>query len=215
MSTTLPVCKYQIEYRALKALALLASKDATRYVLNGVAIESRDREVFVVAVDGRRLGVMRYLATEDGTPNEETLIIPHDLIKRIPKPIISDCVTVESNCARITITSDDSNITGNGIVGNFPSWRQVIPTKGTHAPKRIDFNPELLKDFFAIAKIITKNDPAVTMEQATTQENEASGPFIIRVPKNPDFLGVLMPLREGVDGDMVQEWAKAKEVTSA
>lgn len=70
---------------ALKATELFTSKDATRYVLNGVLLEIADANTaFFVATDGRRLLAVRLPAPDiTGFDRPLKVIIPNSLTKFI------------------------------------------------------------------------------------------------------------------------------------
>jgi len=79
-----------IEHSHLRAASLFASKDETRYVLNGVLIQIPDPTTAIVtATDGRRLFSMRSKVETEGFTGPEFAIVPRRLIsttKSKPKP---------------------------------------------------------------------------------------------------------------------------------
>jgi|GEM_PF-3895726 len=222
-TTPLPICKFPIELKALKALALLASKDETRYVLNGVAVSREGGSIFVVATDGRRLGVIRCIATDEHEFTEtRPLIIPLDLIKRAPKPIVGHEVTISSDGKLITITNHIDTVVGKGIEGNYPNWKHVIPDGPVCAPRRIAFNPEQMRGFFDVGKVLVGYKTSFLLEQIAPTDNQNhegfwSSPFILRISGLNEFFGILMPLSTSrEDIEFIPGWVSAlKEVKNA
>ncbi len=193
---TSPVCRYTVEYKYLKALALFASKDPCRYVLCGVAIEGRGTSAFIVGTDGWRIGIISTQLCEGDTGSEEVLIIPTDLIKRLPKPRLYN-VTVECDGDMITITSDDSKVSGKSIKGTFPNWRGAVDETEFTTPKRVRFNPEVMSAYFNAAKIINRGGGVVIEcgKPKGETEKDSGTPFFIRIPLAPEFFGMMMPVR--------------------
>jgi len=116
----------------------VASDDKTRYVLQGVHIapDPEHHTAHLVATDGRRL-----VATE--VPRFAALppiIIPttaaRALCTMFGRPFCPDgAIRVDhiSDTARFEIRGGPFTLTGRGIDGNFPNWRQAVPAthKGT------------------------------------------------------------------------------------
>src|SRR5690606_36946223 len=129
---------------------------------------------------------------DDDAPRDEVLIIPADLIKRIPKPSVGDYVTIEAQGNQVSAISGGVTIGGQAIDGNYPNWRNVVPKGPTGHPTRINIYPCFLKDLIAAGKAITGRDEAVVMEQSLFNQ-EGSGdwatPLIIRFASIPNFLG--------------------------
>jgi len=96
-----------------------ASTDPSRYILNGVLIESSDSGVFVVCTDGRQLAW-----SEVGDARREfSAVIPTlaaDAISReCVAPGDSICVGEDS----VLLSGDDFKLWTKTITGRFPEWR--------------------------------------------------------------------------------------------
>lgn len=103
-----------------------ASKEATRYYLNGVCIEVRDGKGFMVATDGHKL-----LCAPFGTQEPDgQYIIPRTLIANLKISRKSEQnVTVGIEGQRVTLTHGDGAFVGQLVDGTFPDWRRAIPSE--------------------------------------------------------------------------------------
>ena len=122
---------------SLAAIAKCASNDSSRYVLNGVFFTPEDGGR-LVATDGRRLAC----AAAEVPPT--AFILPNQSAKVLAHP---DFISREANVRLqkigetdwISIRSGNHLLISKIIQGNYPNYRQVIPS---HAPELVSFSPD-------------------------------------------------------------------------
>jgi DNA polymerase-3 subunit beta len=160
----------QVFQDALRLTSYAMSKDASRYVLNGICFEhltyqparkekakdsdgkpfvkeipERPMSTTMIATDGRRLATSS-ISLGGPVPNDINAIIPdatvymlEKLKKRIPTDLLISHQSERSEKPEgakdyatwpgfIRFHLVDTIITSKLIEGNFPNWRQVIPT---------------------------------------------------------------------------------------
>lgn len=113
--------------RILGAVLPFASEDQTRYVLNGVGIVEKEKQLVFCATDGK---TMRVEQTEIPTPG--LAIIPTASAKLIRDSCGDSDSVVEFTLAEnaFTACSGGWRIIGKLIEGSFPQWQQIIPYAG-------------------------------------------------------------------------------------
>jgi DNA polymerase-3 subunit beta len=140
------------------------SAEETRYYLNGVLVERRDGELFLVATDGSRLHVVALPAPDGSEPLadiEQSLIVP-----RKAAPIIAGlCAEARVDIAlakgKMRIDSGETVMVSKLIDGNFPDWRRVVPAS---APNSCSIDPRALEAALGrVNAINTSKDPAVKL----------------------------------------------------
>jgi len=152
-----------------------ASKDETRYVLNGVLFMIKKDKMQIVATDGRRLALSsRVLPEEIGA--EKKAIVPTRTVQELLKILGDDKnVKVIMTDNQIFFDIDKTNIISRLIDGDFPNFDDVIPKEKKDkakiertgllaATKRASLftNPDSMAvkmDFAKNKLIISKNSP--------------------------------------------------------
>lgn len=175
-----------IDPKILKALALFASKDATRYMLMCVRLEVGPEHTIAVACDGRRLAAYRF-PTVDHDGSVRNVNIPLDLIKKMPTwkkmpsflEFTDDTVTAKT----------DWSVTMKQVEGEYPKWRMVVPTIDKHGTLPTMVHGLLLTDFGKAFKILGVE------EHIRIFQNDYTSSMIVTNESIPDFVGVLMPCR--------------------
>lgn len=172
----------KINVNYLKAAAIVASKEAVRYYLNGVAIQANDKGVFIVATDGHRACVFRQSEAHDSAPID--IIIPSSAINALKTK--EDTVDLRKiNDTQYMI----GNIAFEPVDGTFPDWRRIVPkeTSGETA----QFNPAYVGDFAKVAKALNKGASVLIAHNGYSASLVSFGPDI-------DGFGLLMPkMRHG------------------
>lgn len=204
----------QIELGKLKAANVFASKEETRYYLNGVFFEIVNGEAALVATDGHRLIKIPVKASGE----DQKVIIPRQLIDKI-KPVrgVEMCDFLFSSSGAIEIEYDGNTYKGEAIDGTFPDYRRVIPDQKAeiaaeqrrraklkaaerskkyaedHDVFEVGFNPTLLADFAKINAFLGFKNSGVRM----TLTHDAKAPVVITMggTNRDQYLGVLMPMR--------------------
>jgi len=189
--------QFNFDIRALKATAIAAGTDATRYYLNGVNVEHTPSGPVFIATDGHRLIATRQ-NWQDTTPAQfSPVIIPLTLIKRvkIARKIDNATITIEAKgqgVFSISIYYAGATYAENAIAGTFPDWRRVIPTScdGTAA----QYNPDYLADFKEAGRILEGSK----CERAVAISYNGGSPALVRFwhdDQPVQSFGVIMPLR--------------------
>lgn len=174
------------------------SKEETRYYLQGVLVEPHPEGALAIATDGHRLGVQ---FAKDAICNEAKVWrVPAEMKvnKKSPSWVVG---TINDGIARLhlvatsipkdaqsdtaelaSLRTDKSTVSfGNAIVADltaYPNWRHILPEKHETDAERA-FRGEYVKSF----------GNAVVL-----RGRDNSAPHIVETD-DPDFFGVLMPMR--------------------
>ena len=181
----------ELDLKLVKAAAICASKEETRYYLKGVAIQASAKGVFIVATDGHRLAAFKQLQGYDG--ESFNIIIPLDIIAKIKlnkKDPLATLKLADGLLNQWSITHDGSTITFNVVDGTFPDWQRIIPSELNG--KTAQFNMTYLGDFAKVAKALTGSETSVSIA------HNGDGPALLSFGEEIDGLGVLMPLRKTI-----------------
>ena len=150
-----------INLRALKACALVASTETSRYYLQGVSLEMAPTHNIMVATNGYVLIAAKRAsagntvqAAPEGTP---PVIIPSTMIAQIK--LTRRCgdtgeLTIEKD--RLTLEYDAGTLVGKAIDGTFPDWRRVVPT--SVSGKVGHYNPAYLALLGKAYALLTDSD---------------------------------------------------------
>jgi DNA polymerase-3 subunit beta len=125
---------FDIDIRALKAAAIAASTEQTRYYLNGVCIQHTPTGPVFVATDGHRLIAARHDWQGDAPALFAPVIVPLELLKRIKivrkaSDVATITLTGEGGDRKVAIDYAGATVAANAIDGTFPDWRRVTPQK--------------------------------------------------------------------------------------
>jgi DNA polymerase-3 subunit beta len=121
---------YAIDTSALKQAVsqtiLTASNDATRPVLTGVFWHSHEGSLYLAATDGYRLSERRLVPTT----SDVQAIIPTTTLQEVLRMLNDDINEVEVlfDESQVRFRLNDAEITSRLIDGNFPDYRQLIPS---------------------------------------------------------------------------------------
>lgn len=118
----------------MRKTSFAISTDEARYVLNGVFISLKDHKMTMVATDGRRLALVdEELDVPDNCQGE--FIIPAKAVNELNR-LLQDKGDLEikysENQAAFLLRGEKEGqveITTKLIEGNYPNYRQVIPTE--------------------------------------------------------------------------------------
>ena len=185
----------QINLRAIKACSYAMSTEATRYYLNGVALEMSADHVIAIATDNHRMIVMRAGDGIPGMTGREILIIPADTVKKIKiKGGVSDAwlEKIEQNATMKTglwaIKYGTETYAFNPVDGTFPEmWRNVCP-RHIKQGEIAQFNPGYLEDMAKAQSVYWKT-------QIITVIHNGTGPAWVRFSPDVQGFGVIMPVR--------------------
>jgi hypothetical protein len=196
----------QINLRTLKAVALAASTEETRYYLNGVWIECRESHVTYVATNGHVL-----LCAQEELPALEpgaaprlvgNWIVPNATIKSLK---IKGKDRAAGDIAELRQLAPLQFILGESVFvpvdGSFPDWRRVVPCKpagiGNYDKKTktwdgvpSQFDPALVAVFGTFAKLMALGDSHIN--HAAFGDPHA---VTFSRPNMERAFGILMPRR--------------------
>jgi len=174
-----------------------ASKDGTRYILNGVKISGN----LVTSTDGRTL--FAAVCHRDEDDDTRDALIPTRAAKAawpqskrkgkgvsdLPLLTINP---IEDGLATVTITdSKFDKTTIKEINGRFPSIHKVVPDVSGHTFK-IGLNANYL---LQIAKCFGQAEVVLHVNPSTMEGGSVSDPMLVTNPDSPDALAILMPMR--------------------
>jgi DNA polymerase-3 subunit beta len=141
----------------MKKTSFAVSTDESRYVLNGIFISLKDHKMTMVATDGRRLA----LVDEEVDVSEKSqgeFIVPAKAVNELNR-LFQDKGEVEirytENQASFTLKDEKGFsvlIVTKLIEGNYPNYRQVIPTE---VKERVSLVREELLHALKRAEIMT------------------------------------------------------------
>lgn len=198
------VTEFMIDWRAVKAVGLFASRDQVRFILNGVYVERRKNYVVLVATDGRRLAALKQDIDSENYSGPVNFLIPLFLISKMPcdrmemrsmNVRLENGASIYGDTPFVTITDFNGFSVGSkGIEGKYPTWRMVLPSGPMKEEVVACLNAELLVDYQKAAKMLgSGTSKSVKLWQAGKLE-----PFIVETGIK-DFTGVLMPTRGFTD----------------
>lgn len=187
-----------INARALKAAAICASTEETRFYLNGVNIETDAAGHTLTATDGHRLIAIHHAHAPEAAAECPSFILPLHMIaklkigKRAP-----DFATLTYDDGKLALSFDGLTIAGEAIQGTFPATRRVAygAFHNEDAGKPASFNPAYIGDFGKIAEVLTGTKPKA-IQIITNGDSPALVDFIgSKDASGVEGFGVLMPCR--------------------
>ena len=123
----------------LRKTSYAISTDETRYVLNGVLFSFKDNKLTLVATDGRRLAMVE-IELEFPRSHEADLIIPTKAVTELQRLLTDEGeIKVSMGSGQIAFDLNKTLLVSKLIEGNYPNYRQVIPSE---AKERIKLERE-------------------------------------------------------------------------
>jgi len=104
-----------------------ASREETRYFLNGVHVSLKEKQVKMAATDGRRLAVAT-ASLNDPITEEKQGIIPIKAVERLKDILLSSAVVricLDDN--KVVFDIGDITLVSRLIEGEYPDYQKVIP----------------------------------------------------------------------------------------
>jgi len=113
----------------IQQMSYAASKEETRYFLNGVHISLKpDKQVKMAAADGKRLAVAT--ASLETTTEEKQGVIPTKAVERLKDMLISTVIVkICLDNSRIIFDMGDITLVSRLIEGEYPDYEKVIPSE--------------------------------------------------------------------------------------
>lgn len=105
---------------------LTASNDSTRPILTGIYWHSYEGNLYLAATDGYRLSEKKLVETK----SEVAAIIPATTLQEVLRTLSDDMDEVEVlfDETQVRFRAGEAEITSRLIDGNFPDYRQLIPS---------------------------------------------------------------------------------------
>lgn len=114
--------------RMIGAISYAVSADDSRKVLTGVLLSVRDASMTLVATDGKRLA-MQEKNPESITGGDGDAIIPLKAAAEVRRLLDGDAVmSIRLGDKQCTFAAGGFELTTKLIEGNYPNYRQVVPT---------------------------------------------------------------------------------------
>ena len=111
---------------AVSQTIINTSNDSTRPVLTGVYWNSFEGQLYLAATDGYRLSERRLVITK----SDVSAIIPTQTLSEVLRNITdeSDEIDILFDETQVRFRINDAEIISRLIDGNFPNYRQLVPT---------------------------------------------------------------------------------------
>lgn len=206
----------------LRKTSYAISTDETRYVLNGIYTSFKEGKLTLVATDGRRLAMVD-TELEFPESNETDVIVPSKAIQELQRLSDdgSEAVQVKLSDSQISFSVGDNLLVSKLIEGNYPNYRQVIPSE---PEERVTVDREaLLNTVRRVSLLSSEKSNSVRLVFSENQvEVTANSPDVgeareameipytgkeMQIAFNPDFL--MAPLRaldtESIRFDLIDE----------
>ena len=186
----------------LEAALICASREETRYYLNGVYV---DPAGLVVATDGHRLFAGDF--TPDNSratlPAFKGWTIPRDALQRALKAAPKRAKDPTSHVMQIS-RERVGDVVCQPVDGGFPDWRRAVPDEVTPDGKAAKFNGRYMADFDKIASILSGARTADRLKVSCTIHPNGDSPAPVTFPDRyiagqgatrAPAIGVIMPIR--------------------
>ncbi len=170
-------------------IALAVSHDnLQRAILTGVKMEySGESDLYVAAADGFRLATesIPVESNNDGNENEQRntldIVVPGSTINEVIRGIgdyIEDLsITVNEEVTQVLFKIGDSlEIVSTLLQGQYPKYRQLIPTKFNSS---VQIDAKMLKDAIDSASVFAKNGNGIV--RLGSLKNEADDVYNLKV----------------------------------
>lgn len=201
--------QFSILKKELKAISRFAATKDLRYYLCGIHVVQNNRGTCLEATNGHMLG--RLLVVDVPMPTA-SVIVPLEAVKTLcanAKNGDNGFLHFTVDGVKISVIDGVNSYTFQAVEGNFPDCDRVVPLvlkKEDEAPA--GFNPEYLMAFHQAACDIKNTKKSAMPTISILQRGNSSALVNIGVD---NFIGVIMPMRDGV-GASVPEWCyKARE----
>ena len=135
-----------------------AAKESSRYAINGVLWEIKDKKLMLVATDGRRLARCRVsLAAAPKGEVPANILVPGKAMGLLDKIGAGekDAVTIKLIDNQILISCANVVISSNLVEGNFPKYEDIIPTD---YDKKLTLSTEAVLSAVRRASLLTSEE---------------------------------------------------------
>jgi DNA polymerase III subunit beta len=198
---------FTVNARILKSMAKhIAPKKAIRYYLNGVCIQARPDAIYYIATNGHMLAAAREPYAEGDTPPDTAAeyIFPREPLAKMK------CGKLDLACLRIEgeefSIGDDALTFGKLIDAKYPDWRSIMPRQCSgdtahYDPHYLAAMLDCFRDCYDLQKVFL------------TQRMNGNSASVL-VGGGFDFVGVIMPMRDGTEFS-IPDWAHTEQSVTA
>ncbi len=135
------------------------ARESSRYAINGVLWEIKDKKMFLVATDGRRLARSKVSLSSAPKKGEApaNIIVPAKAMGLLDKIGSSekDVVSAKPLDNQIIISCANVVISSNLVEGNFPKYEDIIPTD---YDKKLTLSTEATRSAVRRASLLTSEE---------------------------------------------------------
>jgi DNA polymerase III sliding clamp (beta) subunit (PCNA family) len=173
-----------MEWKIIKAMAYLASKDYARQALQGLQIQFRKEDTRIVASNGWQAGIYRI---PEPNENQWEILLPLDWLSCFRFRAECPSVTVTVN-AKLEVEYDGRTVKTLLNEASYPKIAGIIPKEPFAPIMRFDFDAGLLESFIKLATILKPQSKPMLQLKAHGELK----PFSI-FTSDPNFYGLQMP----------------------
>lgn len=119
---------------AVERTLFAAARESTRYAINGVLWQKKDKRLKLVATDGRRLALSQ-ASLEKSVGDDVEAIVPAKALGLLTRLHFDADETLEARITpnQIIMRTERATISSVLVEGNFPKWQDVIPSDNDKA----------------------------------------------------------------------------------
>lgn len=184
-------------------LHFAAQKDV-RYYLNGIYIRIGQHATHLVASDGSKLGAYRVRYSQPGPQDVVEAIAPRELFRTVPSKGDVVLRVTPGSPTRIAIEYHGKLQGVPAIDGRYPDWRKIMPRSVSGAPAQwLPQNLALVLKASECLKKRYKKGYLTTCRIGHNGQDAAILDF-----GDPDFTGVIMPLRDDSSPKTLPAWVE-------
>jgi len=206
--------KSTVNLRHILAALHCVSTEETRYYLNGVCLEIRERETFAVSTDGHALFVAHHALGADAPDNAllGQFILASASVKAI-KPRLTlkpGETTVERvDASTVKLVCDKVDYFAKLINGTFPDWRRVVPSSDVDANEAtasldsMSVNSRKLEAFWRAADAL---DGRRNVSVPYSLCANGNAPWSVRFAGTDQAFGVIMSYRSAARRGKRPDW---------
>jgi len=154
--------------RMLSRISYAASTDDSRKTLNGILFSIKENAFTVVATDGKRLALVEKVA-ENFSGDDGQAIVPSKSVTEIQRLFVGgdEDVTIEFGDSQASFIMDGRVLTTKLVEGNYPNYRQVIPTSFS---RKIEINSNIFSSALQrISNVVSEENSFVSITFANNE----------------------------------------------
>ena len=183
----------------LRSVMNCMSKDNSRYAISGVLVESGMGGVRLIATDGHRLALA--LVPDVEFPGLTQTILPSSAVKAMTGRAKSAALDIQITIAGSVVKTGAGSLQFEAVEGNFPPYRDVIPSQVAPGVVVPTLSPTLLET-------TTSWSESKGFRLFATRKGN-SGPVLVLDPANPNWLAIIMPVNVEKAGIWTEEDGKS------